>query len=270
MNPRVKMTLTAVVTALVIGGGTYWYLNIKATTDKAALQTEISTLTAEKTVKQEANIDLQKQIDDLKKTASVSDVDLKKQLSNYGFENKELGNKVTFSHQAGFYGFPSQEVSFTLPDGVGASFSLSHYASWAASISVDFINYGKKAADAWLQRDETLNGSVSGNVLLGSTSNYLAILHRDNQASNDYTTLAGYQKILKDTYKKDMSSWGSSTVTVAGVKATRYTHGEPGGADIQIQFVKDGNYYEIGGHITGDISKDDTVTASIVKTLVVK
>lgn len=44
MNPMVKMILTVVVTGLVIGGGTYWYVNNKATTDKAALQSGIDGL----------------------------------------------------------------------------------------------------------------------------------------------------------------------------------------------------------------------------------
>ena len=44
MNPMVKMILTVVVTALVIGCGTYWYVNSKATSDKAALQTTIDGL----------------------------------------------------------------------------------------------------------------------------------------------------------------------------------------------------------------------------------
>jgi hypothetical protein len=46
MNSMWKMVLTVLVTALVIGGGTYWYVNDKATTDKAALQTTIDGLNA--------------------------------------------------------------------------------------------------------------------------------------------------------------------------------------------------------------------------------
>lgn len=62
MRPIVKMILTVVVTALVIGGGTYWYVNNKATTDKTALQSTIDGLNANVTA-------LNKKVTDLTPTA---------------------------------------------------------------------------------------------------------------------------------------------------------------------------------------------------------
>lgn len=44
INTIWKIVLTAVITTLVIGYGTYWYVNSKAATDKAALQSSINSL----------------------------------------------------------------------------------------------------------------------------------------------------------------------------------------------------------------------------------
>ncbi len=44
MNSMGKVILTVAVTALIVGGSTYWYVNSKATTDKAALQGSIDSL----------------------------------------------------------------------------------------------------------------------------------------------------------------------------------------------------------------------------------
>ncbi len=212
MNSMGKMILTVLVTTLVIGGGTYYFVNNKAITDKTALQTQVSTLTTEKATKDKATEDLQSQIADLKKSTAATANIVKYSLANYSTPKTNLN------------------LQFELPDGYGAAMDQEGEGALVVT-----YNVGKFVSQ---------NGKNVIQVTTSVPTHVKIIPSFDSKV----TTLADWQK--KDTGFDLLPSDAKkmTDVTIAGITATRYDVGGFGEYHL-IQFVKDKSFYEIRNEV---------------------
>jgi len=142
LNPRWKMGLAVIVTAVVIGGGAYWYANNKAENDKVALQATIDGLNNNVTL-------LNKKISDLTPTTTATPITAdptegwKTFKSNEGFTLKYPPDWVLTPGNGSLDVPPLETADLRSPDGLFIRYTGP--GSGALAISTDSFSCGQQS-----------------------------------------------------------------------------------------------------------------------------
>ncbi len=180
MNSTWKMVLPIVVTTLVIGGGTYWYVNSKATTNKAALQSNIDSL--------QANVNaLNKKVANMTPTSTTK-------LSTETSDWKTYTNsayKISFKYPASF---TPKDSARSFDDSKGTSCQVvtldSKTSFYACDAVANLTTYGLREPDGMDPQstsDLMIGGRSAKKYVSDGLTSYVVLSPSNNRVEFDST-----------------------------------------------------------------------------------